>query len=64
MGTQTDGIYALVLWLEVLVALAVLGVWLWRRWGPVRTWIIVFPVGVLVVYYVFGQAVHLLPNLL
>jgi sortase A len=64
LGTQTDSIYALVLWLEALVAVAVLGIWCWRRWSPVRTWIVGFPVGALVLYYVFGQTVRLFPNLL
>jgi LPXTG-site transpeptidase (sortase) family protein len=64
LGTQTDSLYALVLWLEALVVVAVLGIWSWRRWSPVRTWIIGFPVGALVLYYVFGQVVRLFPNLL
>lgn len=43
MGTDPTNLAALVLLLEVLVAVAIGATWLWKRWGRWQTWIVVAP---------------------
>jgi sortase A len=64
MSTDTSTLWALVLWLEVLIAVAVGAVWSWMRWGHQQTWIVFLPLTGLVAFYVAGQFARLLPNLM
>jgi LPXTG-site transpeptidase (sortase) family protein len=61
---DTSTLWALVLWLEALVLVAVGIVWSWQRWGHYQTWIVFFPLTAVVGYFVADQFVRLLPNLL
>jgi len=63
MGTDTSTLWALVLWLQALIALAVGIVWTWHRWGRPQTWIVFFPLTALVGLLASAQALRLLPNL-
>jgi sortase A len=63
-GTDTSTLWALVLWLEALVLIAVAIVWSWHRWGRHQTWIVLVPLAVLVSLYVVDEFMRLLPNLL
>jgi LPXTG-site transpeptidase (sortase) family protein len=63
LGTDTSTLWALVLWLEALVLVAVAIVWSWHRWGHHQTWIVLVPLAVLVSIYVIDEFMRLLPNL-
>ncbi len=63
LGTDTSTLWALVLWLEALVLVAVAIVWSWHRWGRHQTWIVLVPLAVLVSIYVVDEFMRLLPNL-
>lgn len=56
--------WALVLWLQALVVIAIAAVWSWSRWGRHQTWIVFLPLAVLTGLGASGQLVELLPNLL
>jgi LPXTG-site transpeptidase (sortase) family protein len=64
MATETSSLWALVLWLEALIVVAVAAVWSWYRWGHVQTWVVFVPLIALVGYYLSGQITRLLPNLM
>jgi LPXTG-site transpeptidase (sortase) family protein len=64
MATDTGTLYALVLWLQLLVALAGAATWAWHRWSPVKTWVVFVPPLVLVGLLVSNEAARLVPNLL
>jgi LPXTG-site transpeptidase (sortase) family protein len=64
LGTDTSTLWALVLWLEALVLVAVGMVWSWHRWGRHQTWIVLAPLAVLISLYVVNEFMRLLPNLL
>ncbi len=63
LGTDTSTLWALVLWLEALVVVAIAIVWSWHRWGHQQTWIVLVPLAVLVSVYVVDEFMRLLPNL-
>jgi sortase A len=63
LGTDSGQLWGLVFLLEGLVILAVAGVWMWRSWGAARTWIVLSPLSMLLLYALLGQAARLLPNL-
>src|SRR5262245_43286982 len=64
LGTDTSTLWALVLWLEALVLVAVAIVWSWHRWGRHQTWIVLAPLAGLISLYVVSEFMRLLPNLL
>jgi sortase A len=64
MGADTGTLWALALWLQALVALSVLAVWAWHRWGRPQTWVVLVPPLLLVGIGASGEAARLLPNLL
>jgi LPXTG-site transpeptidase (sortase) family protein len=64
LGNDTSTLWALVLWLEALVLVAVAIVWSWHRWGRHQTWIVLAPLAVLISLYVVNEFMRLLPNLL
>lgn len=64
MATDTDTLYALVLWLELLVAVVAAAIWSWHRWSRVKTWVVFLPPLLLVGLFVANEAARLMPNLL
>lgn len=64
LGSDQSGLWMLVLWLQVLVAVALTAAWAWRRYGRAWTWVACLPPLVLVSLYVSNGAAALLPNLL
>jgi hypothetical protein len=57
-------LWALALWLQLLIALSVAAVWAWHRWGRAQTWIVFLPPLLLVGLAAAGEVARLLPNLL
>jgi len=64
MGTDPSTIWALVLWLQCLVLLAVSAVWSWHRWGRAQSWIVFVPPLLLVGLATTGEAMRLFPNVM
>lgn len=64
MGADTSTLWALVLWMQVLIAVTIGAVWAWHRWGRPQAWIVFLPPLLLVGLATSSQVVRLLPNLL
>jgi LPXTG-site transpeptidase (sortase) family protein len=64
MATDSSTLWALVLWLQALVVIAVGIVWSWTRWGRHQTWIVFLPLTALVGFFASDQFIRLLPNLM
>jgi LPXTG-site transpeptidase (sortase) family protein len=64
LGTDPSTAWALVFWIQALIAIAVGAVWSWLRWGHHQTWIVFLPVATLAALGTSGQVLRLLPNLL
>ncbi|MFJ4921458.1 sortase domain-bontaining protein [Streptomyces sp. NPDC088725] len=64
MASAGGAMWELVLWLQLLLAVAVAAVWAWHRWGRQQTWIVFLPVTAAVGLQVADQVTRLLPNLL
>jgi hypothetical protein len=64
MGADTSTLWALALWIQVLIALSLGAVWAWHRWGHAQAWVVFLPPLLLVGLATSGQVARLLPNLL
>jgi sortase A len=64
MAGDTSQLWALVLWLQALILVALGAAWSWHRWGRPQTWIVFLPALVLVGMFAAGEGARLLPNLL
>jgi sortase A len=64
LATDTSALWALILWLEVLIAAAAAISWSWINWGHHQTWIVFLPVTALVGTFASNQFMRLIPNLL
>jgi LPXTG-site transpeptidase (sortase) family protein len=64
MATDARTLWALALWLQLLIVLSVAAVWAWHRWGRAQTWVVFLPPLLLVGLAASGEAARLLPNLL
>ena len=64
MASDTTSLYALVLWLQALIAVVIGAIWAWYRWGRARTWVVFLPLLLVVGFTVANEAAKLLPNLL
>lgn len=64
MAIDTTTLWRLVLWLQVLLAVALGGVFAWHRWHRAKTWIVFLPAYALVGLMTAAEAARLLPNLL
>jgi sortase A len=58
---ERDAISSVLVWLELLVLLALLGVFTLTRWSRLATWIVFAPGVALLTWLVFENAVRLLP---
>ena len=61
-SSDSRTLWALVLWLQLLLISVVGALWSWRRWGHALTWIIGTPVLLLVSNLVWDEFFRLLPN--
>lgn len=64
MASDTGTLFALVLWLQLLIALVAVAIWAWHRWSRAKTWVVFLPPVMLVGVLVSNEAAHLMPNLL
>lgn len=64
MQVDSETIWALAMWLQVLLLVAVAGVFAWHRWHRAKAWVVFLPTSVLVFSFTSAQALRLLPNLL
>ena len=64
LGSDTSTLWALALWLQLLILLALGVVWAWHRWGRAQTWVVFLPPLLLVGLATSGEVARLLPNLL
>lgn len=64
MSIQTDTLWVLALWLQLLIVLAVATVWLVQRWGRPLTWVVAAPPLAFVGLAAAGETARLLPNLM
>jgi LPXTG-site transpeptidase (sortase) family protein len=64
MSSSPATLWALVLWLQALVLLAVAAVWAWYRWGRPQAWIVFAPPLLLVGIGAAGELARLLPNVM
>jgi len=64
MKGDTRTLWVLLLWLQACVAVALIAVWAWHRWGRAQAWIVCLPVLILVGLGAAGELAQLLPNLL
>ncbi len=63
MASDTRTVWALVLWLQALIALSLGAVWAWHRWGHAQAWVVFSPPLLLVGLLASGEVARLLPNL-
>jgi sortase A len=64
MASDTRTLWALALWLQALIILAVGGVWAWHRWGRAEAWVVFLPPLLVVCLFASGEVARLLPNLM
>ena len=64
MGVDTSTLWALALWIQVLIAMSIGAVWAWHRWGRAQAWVVFLPPLLLVGLATSGEVARLLPNLL
>ena len=64
MRGDSSTFWALVMWLQALLLVAVGTVWAFHRWGRPQAWIVSVPVLALVGLATAGELVRLLPNVL
>ncbi len=64
LGTDSSQLFPLTMLLEALVALAAAATWLWRRWNRAKTYIVVTPLALALVFLTAQNVNLLLPNLL
>lgn len=64
MGSDSTTLWALVLWLQALIAVLVVGIWAWHRLDRMKAWVVFVPAILLVGLGVSGEIARLLPNLL
>jgi LPXTG-site transpeptidase (sortase) family protein len=64
MASDSRTLWALALWLQLLLALSLGAVWAWHRWGHAQAWVVFVPPLLLIGMFTASEAVRLLPNLL
>jgi sortase A len=63
MASDSTGLVALVLWLQLLVAAAAGASWSQARWGGSQTWLVFVPILLATLWGASESAMQLLPNL-
>ncbi len=63
MAGDAGTLWALALWLQALIALALGAVWAWHRWGRAQAWVVFLPPLLLVGLSASGEVARVLPNL-
>ncbi len=63
MAGDARTLWALALWLQALIVLAIVAVWAWHRWGKAQAWVVFLPPLLLVGLSASGEVARLLPNL-
>ena len=61
---DTTTIWALVLWLQLLLLVVAGATWSWYRWGRRQTWTVFFPAVLVIGFFVSDQIARVLPNVL
>jgi membrane protein YdbS with pleckstrin-like domain len=64
LASDSSTIWALVMWLQAMVVVALGAVWSFYRWGRRQAWIVFAPAMAAVAFQVADQVTLLLPNLL
>lgn len=64
MAGDSNTLWALALWLQLLTLVALAAVWAWHRWGRAKAWVVFLPPLLLVGISTAGEAARLMPNLL
>lgn len=64
MAGDTSQLWALAMWLQVLLLASSASVWSWHRWGRAQAWLATVPPLLLVGSFVADQFARLLPNML
>jgi sortase A len=64
LGTDSQQLFPLTMLLEALVALAIVAALLWRRWSPLKTFIVATPVALALTLLTAQNLDLLLPNLI
>lgn len=64
MAVDSSTLWRLAMWLQALLVVVLVGVWCWHRWDPVKTWIAILPLFILVGLMTAGEIARLIPNLL
>jgi len=64
MASDTSTLWALAMWLQLLLAVVVGGIVAWHRWSPAKAWVIFLPALLLAALSASGEFAKLLPNLL
>ncbi len=63
MAGDTSTLWALALWLQALILLALGATWAWHRWGRAQTWVVFLPPLILVGLAASGEVARVLPNM-
>jgi sortase A len=61
LSGETGGLLSLVLWLELMLAVAIGATWLWKRWTRWSAYLVCVPVVLAITWIVFENVTKLLP---
>jgi sortase A len=63
MASDARTLWALALWIQALILLALGAIWAWHRWGRAQAWVVFVPPMLFVGLAGSGEVARLLPNL-
>ena len=61
---DTSTLWAMAMWLQALIVVAIGAVWAFQRWGRAQSWLVFTPLLLFVGLAAAGELARLLPNLL
>lgn len=64
MQGDPGALVPLIFWIEGLAVVGAGAMWCWFRWGRKQTWVVVLPVGLLLLWGTTGALMRFLPNLI